>query len=97
MHTRINVHIYERQGRMFGRNLFRLTAHISPLTAIWLMIMFIPTTGRAQLESTMPLAVGNSWSYTGAGQNLTLTVAGLQNGPLVFSDTTFEDSEQCVT
>ncbi len=61
---------------MFGRNPFRITAHISPLTAIWLMIMFIPTTGRAQLESTMPLAVGNSWSYTGTGQNLTLTVAG---------------------
>lgn len=61
---------------MFGRNPYRSTLRLLHLSAVWLLILIIPSDGRAQLESTMPLAVGNSWSYTSGADDLTITVAG---------------------
>lgn len=64
---------------MYGRNPSRIPTYLIHLIAIWLMILFIPSMGRAQLESTMPLEVGNSWTYASAADNLTITVTGTMN------------------
>ncbi len=61
---------------MHGRNPSRIPTILYPLISVWLLILFFPTLGHAQLESTMPLDVGNSWTYASDHTDLTITVTG---------------------